>query len=392
MGKMNISTLFAVVLSFLLITTAQASTLDEVKSIVESDYYGEIPENLQEMSSIQEIIKSLDKYTQLMSKSEYDQYMKMIGEEKLENEDFVATLPSLQTTVTSKILYGNTGYIRITNFSADLGSNVAIHWKSLKKRGATKLIIDLRNNGGGLVDSAQELLGFFEGVKSSFHIYTRYEEKLMPIVPADPKFPKDTFVLINRRSASASEIVAVSLKDQKAATIVGERSLGKGTIQSFYPLTEGVLKITTGQFTGPAGTVVNKSGVLPDIGALPDREVMTVHGEILDQYLTDRKNTKQFSIALKNTYEPFSVNLPHKMNFSQAGTSNRVELIQLGGGTVPITISQSEDYRSVMIQPVLALDDKSEYVVIVHPELKYVGGKRSKKGVYAFITFNSVKK
>ncbi|WP_438315138.1 S41 family peptidase [Sporosarcina sp. FA9] len=392
MGKMNISTLFAIIISFLLITTAQASTLDEVKSIVESDYYGEIPKNLREMSSIQEIIKTLDKYTQLMTNGEYDQYMKMIGEEKLENVDLVAALPSLQTTVTSKILYGDTGYIRITNFSAELGSHIAIHWNSLKKRGATKLIIDLRDNGGGFVESAQELLGFFEGVKNSFHIYTRYEEKLMPVVPTMLKFPKDTFVLINRRSASASEIVAVSLKEQQAATIVGEKSYGKGTIQSFYPLTDGVLKITTGQFTGPAGTVVNKTGVQPDIGALPDQEVMTAHGEIIEKSLTDKYSKKLFTLALKNSYEPFRIHLPHKMNFSQTGTSNRVELVQLGGGAVPITISQSEDFKSVMIQPNQALDDKAEYIVIVHPELKYVNGKRSKKGVYTLISFSNVNK
>jgi len=262
-----------------------------------------------------------------------------------------------------------------------------MHWKALEKRGAKTLVIDLRNNGGGIVQSAEEFLGLFRGVKSSFYIYTRHKEELRTLKSIQTLFPKDVYVLINQQSASASEIVAVSLKDQKAATIIGQNTFGKGTIQSFFPLPDSsVLKLTTGQFKGPAGTVVNKTGVIPEIVTSPGEELTEAHRIILEKSLNKHYTKKLIPIIISDPNARIQIKLPHKMNFSTLETSNRVELVQIGGGALPISISQHKDYRTIDIKPQSPLEKGKEYIAIFRPEIKQLNGKRSKLGVYTRIS------
>lgn len=394
MKKLN-AALLAIILTIILAPVAQASTLDEVKFYVKNYYYKEVPAHLETMQTIDEVTRSLDAYSYYMTKKEFDAYLKMISEH-LPVEDNMTTTALLANAVTSKTLYGHTGYIKITNFSANIENTIALHWTRLKNQGAQRLIVDLRDNPGGFVESAEQLLSFFGGAKNAYYINTRHETKLVSTTPNTKRFPDETYLLLNRQSASASEIVAVSLKDQKAATIIGEKSFGKGTMQSFFQLgingENGVLRLTTAEFKGPKGTAVNKIGITPDITAAPGKELAQAHRIALEKLLNKQAYTKLNPIQNVSSGTPIQINLPQPTNFQGTQLANRVELVQLGGGTMPITITQSKDYQSISIQPQTSLSPDAEYVVILHPETKRLNGKRTKSGLYTIVTPNSVKK
>lgn len=383
MKKLN-TAILTIILSFLFIPAAQANVVDEVKFYVKNYYYEPVPSNLDKMTTVEEISKALDAHSYYMSKEEYAMYTALLGIEiAMDKYALVSGDPVRKSHVNSAMLYGNTGYIQITSFTGNLGSAVEQHWATLKKEGAQTLIIDLRNNGGGYVDSAQQLLGFFEGVTSSFHIKTRQGEKAIPVLQAKTKFPKNTYLLINHQSASASEMVAVSVKDQHAATIIGEQSHGKGTIQSFFKLTnEGVLKLTTGEFTGTAGTKVNKIGILPHHKAAKGEELRVAHRLIIEKSLKPMKSLHNI-----DTNTAIELKLPYKMNFSGDDASHHIELVELGGKAVPITVIQ-ENPETLSITPNTALDIDAEYAAIIKPKTQRLNGKRVTSGHSVIITVN----
>ncbi|MHA6259027.1 S41 family peptidase [Sporosarcina sp. CAU 1771] len=394
MKKLN-AVFLAIILSFILAPSAHAGTLDEVKFYVENYYYKEIPANLDSMKTIEEVTNALDTYSYYMTKSEFDSYLKAIGEH-MPADDSILMSSGLTNAVSSKTLYGHIGYIKISNFSTEMENTIDLHWTRLKNRGAQRLIIDLRDNLGGFVESAEELLGFFQGSKNAYNIYTREENKLVPTTPYTNQFPKETYILINKHSASASEIVAVSLKDEFASTLVGGKSFGKGTIQSFFQLGvnggSGVLRLTTGEFKGPKGTTVNQIGIAPDIPTDIGKELTKAHGIALEKVLKKQRYTQMAPIKMTNPSAAIHINLPQPTNFQGSKSSHRVELVRLGGSAVPITFTQASDYQSISItaQETLSLDE--EYMVILNPETKRLNGKRTKSGQYTRITSNSVAK
>jgi carboxyl-terminal processing protease len=170
-------------------------------------------------------------------------------------------------TATSKVLDGGVGYLQISQFSDDTYSLVQQAATKFKQAGVKKLIVDLRDNPGGEVDSAQNIssLWLSEGtlivqtrrgstVVDSYNSSGGHSFKGMP-----------TVVLVNAGSASASEITALALRDNSAATIVGEQSYGKGVVQSVIPFSDGSeLKVTTAKWYSPKGTNINKKGITPD--------------------------------------------------------------------------------------------------------------------------------
>ncbi|WP_318618199.1 S41 family peptidase [Sporosarcina sp. YIM B06819] len=266
---------------FLYTPLAQADTLDDIQFFVDAYYYGDMPENLFTMTSVNEIIHSLDEYSRYLTAEEYQTYLATVAANKQPANVASTTAPQTQSAITSSILYDNIGYLKIATFPTNLGQKVHEHWLALKKAGATELIIDLRYNGGGYVDSAEQLLGFFSGVTDAYKLATREGTRMIKPIATDIKFPQQTYVLVNRYSASASEIVVAALKDQQAATIVGETTKGKGTIQSIFQLADGgALKLTIGEFTGPKGTKVHKKGITPTIQTEPNKELITIYEQI----------------------------------------------------------------------------------------------------------------
>ena len=161
-----------------------------------------------------------------------------------------------------------TAIISVYRFSEDTGTLVQSFTKDFKNRGINKVILDLRNNGGGYVTAARDLLSLWlDGDK----ILTQKSATIGQTITyakrgeASLKDMK-TIVLVNNATASASEIVAGALKDYKKATIVGTKTYGKGVVQTILELSGGsLLKITTAHWYTPEGQTINKTGITPDI-------------------------------------------------------------------------------------------------------------------------------
>ena len=169
----------------------------------------------------------------------------------------------------TRVLDGSIGYIKIRDFSEHTGEQFDEALDQLLKKGIDSLIIDLRNNPGGLLDSAVEVAEpFFK--KGELIVYTQGRkaadrENFLSETEGDPlRMPMA--VLINGDTASAAEIVAGALKDTGRAVIVGERSFGKGSVQSIFKLKNGEgLRLTTAHYFTPSGVKIHGAGIAPQV-------------------------------------------------------------------------------------------------------------------------------
>ncbi|ARK22246.1 hypothetical protein CSV69_10255 [Sporosarcina sp. P26b] len=378
-------TLFALVAVFawLYVTPAtEAATLDEVKEIVELYYYGEQPTNLHKARNVTEVVRQLDEYSVYMTPAEYTDYLNQYASAKAPAQVAAVAAPYNLDNVQSHMMYGNVGYLKIKTFSAHLLDDVNNHWSQLKSQGAEKLVLDLRFNGGGYVESAEQLLGFFPKVKEAYQLQTREGTQVGKVIPAKNKFPADTYVLVNRYSASASEIVAVSLKDQSAANVVGETTKGKGSVQSLFELENGgALKLTTGHYTGPKGTPVQHKGVNPNISMKPGTEQSGMHKRLVTSDLI----SQGYKFVKGPTGVPqskvFNVEFTQKMNFGPAKDFNKMELVKFGSVSIQTTKKASND-KTMTIQPAKPMALGAEYMLIVHPGIKGVNGLNVVNGTY----------
>jgi carboxyl-terminal processing protease len=161
------------------------------------------------------------------------------------------------------------GYIRITSFiehtGDDLKAAIATHEKKAKTKG---LIVDLRNNAGGLLDQAIEVCNAFmnDGIIVSTIGRNKKDKDVVYAHKEGGRTDFPIIVLMNEYSASASEIVAGALQDQKRAIIMGTRSFGKGSVQSVVDLGEGAgLKFTVARYYTPSGRSIQAQGIEPDV-------------------------------------------------------------------------------------------------------------------------------
>jgi carboxyl-terminal processing protease len=178
-------------------------------------------------------------------------------------------------SVKSRMIENGYGYVRITQFQADTGSQFSDALKSLEKKHGSSLdglVIDLRNNPGGILQAAVEasdallsegLIVYTEGrIQSSRLRFNANAGEIMPETPI--------VVLINGGSASASEIMAGALQDQERAVIMGTQSFGKGSVQTVIPLDEThAIKLTTARYYTPDGRSIQAKGISPDIEVKP---------------------------------------------------------------------------------------------------------------------------
>lgn len=161
------------------------------------------------------------------------------------------------------------GYIRLSQFTDGVGREVEKAIKSLTSQGVKGIILDLRNDPGGLLSEAINVSELFlkEGklivyTKSKKGETNRYFSRRKPVLPENMPL----VVLINRGSASASEIVAGALQDHKRAVLVGEKSFGKASVQNIIPLEDGsAIKLTIAYYYTPLGRLIDKKGIQPDV-------------------------------------------------------------------------------------------------------------------------------
>ncbi len=168
--------------------------------------------------------------------------------------------------VEGEVLENNIGYIEFSSFDDGTAEEFETKFQELEAQGIKSLIIDLRNNGGGIVDEALEIANYILE-KDSVILYEvdKDNNETVEKTTDDPIINMPIVVLTNENTASSSEILAGALKDHKKATIVGEKTYGKGVIQQLLTLPDGSgLKITSEKYLTPNRTEINKVGIEPD--------------------------------------------------------------------------------------------------------------------------------
>lgn len=169
-------------------------------------------------------------------------------------------------SVKSEMLENNIGYIKLISFDEDTKEKFEQSYIELKEKGAKSIIIDLRDNGGGLVDTATSMADMFVQ-KGDIIMKSKDKNKKETIIKATDieKVDLKVIVLANENSASASEILIGALKDNNIAKIVGTTTFGKGVMQEIVKVTGvGYIKVTIEEFLTPNGDKINKNGIKPD--------------------------------------------------------------------------------------------------------------------------------
>ncbi len=196
----------------------------------------------------------------------------ILREDEFKIYDFtiIREIIHIQDVKDPHIIDDHIGYIRLVEFREDSYKEFHKAIKKLKEEGADSLILDLRNNPGGLLNVAIQIAEDFlpegrlvvatKGRRASQNTETRSTNTLKDFI----SWPMA--VLINEGSASGSEIVAGALKDNQRAVILGEKSFGKGSVQSVIPLPDGSgLRLTTSKYFTPSGASIHGVGIVPDI-------------------------------------------------------------------------------------------------------------------------------
>ncbi len=196
--------------------------------------------------------------------------------------------------VESKVLENNIGYIEFNSFDEGCSEEFKQKLEELKEKNITSLIIDIRNNGGGLVTEALDIADFIVEKDATLLITTDKKQKEeVTKAKTDPIINVPVVLLTNSSSASASEILAGALKDNNKATIVGEKTYGKGVIQELLTLTDGSgLKITTNEYFTPNRNKINKVGITPDVEVKLDEKLQ-------GQLVLEEKDDTQLQKAIE---------------------------------------------------------------------------------------------
>ncbi|MCH5211212.1 MAG: S41 family peptidase [Oscillospiraceae bacterium] len=168
-------------------------------------------------------------------------------------------------TVTSAVLDGNIGYIQITSFNDATANEFFSALETMREQNVKKIMLDLRNNGGGLVDAAIDVAR--EIVPEGKIVDVKYRDNRYDVTytSALKKEEFDFVLLVNEYTASASEILASAMQESGAAKLVGTTTYGKAVVQNIFPLQNGsVFKLTTGQYMTRNGNEINHIGLQPD--------------------------------------------------------------------------------------------------------------------------------
>ena len=171
-----------------------------------------------------------------------------------------------QPSVYSKLLDGGIGYARLTVFGQNTADELTTALNKLQAEGAKAYVLDLRDNGGGYLNSAIDVSSKFissgpiVSVESRGGNDTQYDAENTAIPP------KPLAVLVNRYTASASEITSGAIQDDGVGALIGEKTYGKGVVQTIHPLPDGsAVKITSARYLTPRGRDINLIGIQPDI-------------------------------------------------------------------------------------------------------------------------------
>lgn len=288
-------------------------------------------------------------------------------EKTVEVQRGIIQLPSIE----SSMLGGNIGYIRLYSFSENAASEINQAITNLA--GAKGWIIDLRDNGGGYISSAQEVVGLFPSVKKAFQLHDKGQVvENYPSIIQKNRFRGKTHLLINNYSASASEMVAAAVKEQKGAVLYGQKTYGKGSMQSLYALSDqSVIKLTTAYIYSPNGKAIHEVGVTPNNRTSIGNELVVSHKDQLKaQY---RLYKKLPSLTQEAGARALTLSTSEQMDWTGI-SSKDVQLIQLGGKEIPINITVLGK-QVLKLTPKEKLQSETSYVLLIHPKWKGKNGR-----------------
>lgn len=198
-----------------------------------------------------------------------------------------------EKTVFTTILSNRIGYMQVTGFKKVTRKQFSKAIKKMKKKNVKALIIDLRNNGGGLLDIGVDMLD--EMLPKGLVVYSKDKEgnTTKEYAKSEDSFDKPVAILVNENSASCSEVFAGAMQDKERAVLVGTKTFGKGIVQGVFKLEDGsALKMTISKYYTPKGRNIHGKGLTPDILV-----------ELNDKKTKDRKTGKELDNQLKKAVE-----------------------------------------------------------------------------------------
>ena len=202
--------------------------------------------------------------------------------------------------VESKMLDNKIGYVSLIRFGNNVGHEVEKAIKNLQSQGMKGLIFDLRSNPGGSLTEAQDITSLF--VKENLIVYLKDKNGSQKNYNRTLNYLGDfpLIVLTNKNSASASEIVTGALKDYKRATIIGDKTFGKGIVQQVIPLpaTNDAIKLTIAQYFTPKGNYIHEKGIEPDI-KIDMEELLTLKGYTNESEQAKKNREKEIEEIIK---------------------------------------------------------------------------------------------
>lgn len=188
----------------------------------------------------------------------------------VQQEITVTSEKIVSQSVYHRMLEGDTGYIRISQFDKETVGQYKAALDELEKKGQKRLIIDVRDNGGGSLEACIDMLDRMLPAGKLITETSRSRGNKEYTSTDEEHFDKPVGILINGNSASASEVFAGTMQDRAAAVLVGERSFGKGIVQTIFSLKDvcgGGIKLTTGEYLLPGGRSIHEKGLTPDVEA-----------------------------------------------------------------------------------------------------------------------------
>lgn len=234
-------------------------------------------------------------------------------------------------SVRSKILEGNIGYIRMTQFQESTATDLTKKLEQFVAKQIQGLILDLRNNPGGLLTAAVRVSEqFLEAGRLVVSIQGRNEQKVEYRAGANSKhYQYPMIVLINHGSASASEIVAAAMQDWGKAVIIGTVSFGKGSVQTILPLSDGSgLRLTTAKYYTPTGKSIHSIGVQPDIVIDPKAIQVAKNDPATGKDAKNGSNTTSAITPETETKEPTDPNAPQPVPAGDVQLLKAVEMLK----------------------------------------------------------------
>jgi carboxyl-terminal processing protease len=195
----------------------------------------------------------------------------------------------INATTFGEMVVDDIGYLEIYQFGNTTQYEVDDYLRAMSEQGLRKLIIDLRDNGGGYLDALEHILNYFLPPQTVImrQEYSNGSVDLSKTTKGEYTNIEEIVVLINENTASASEVMTLALKEQRDdVTIVGVKSFGKGTVQVTQSFKDGsALKYTTSKWLSPSGVCVNKEGIEPDIEVKLPPVITSVYGSMGEEVL-----------------------------------------------------------------------------------------------------------